>query len=277
VNRIADAPEIHNGGYWFEPDVVISMREIKGLIETVQRPVALDAGRLAFSRIIVRMSNQQGESVYRRVVKTHPPAHAWVLFERSIGEVVNTLRSAEGTLHSSVRATVHNEDCRTFSAEEKSCDLVVTSPPYLNSWDYSLYQKFRMLWLGFDPKSYSEVEIGNHLRTLRDGQREILRYSADINRVFQNLALALKAQGHCVFVNGESVVSGEIINTDEIIEKAANASGMKLVSKELRTVLGPHFGNHASMKSRKVVSKIIKKKTESILSFSFTRGALDAY
>ena len=39
--------------------------------------------------------------------------------------------------------------------------LVITSPPYPNAYEYWLYHKYRMWWLGFlDPIAVKEREIG---------------------------------------------------------------------------------------------------------------------
>jgi site-specific DNA-methyltransferase (cytosine-N4-specific) len=38
--------------------------------------------------------------------------------------------------------------------------LVITSPPYPNAYEYWLYHKYRMWWLGFDPLAVKEKEIG---------------------------------------------------------------------------------------------------------------------
>ena len=38
--------------------------------------------------------------------------------------------------------------------------LVVTSPPYPNAYEYWLYHKYRMWWLGFDPLAVKASEIG---------------------------------------------------------------------------------------------------------------------
>ena len=38
--------------------------------------------------------------------------------------------------------------------------LVITSPPYPNAYEYWLYHKYRMYWLGLDPIAVKKQEIG---------------------------------------------------------------------------------------------------------------------
>lgn len=262
-----DGPLGHNIHSWFEDDVYEDLCGIKGTILESTMDAGRDAALLAFSRIIVRVSNQETESRYRRVKKNLERGASWQLFLNALRSLVKILRSSKDTLDPAAQVAVHATDTRRFTLPPRSCDLVTTSPPYLNSWDYGLYQKFRMLWLGFDPSAYGEQEIGNHLRALRNGDREISRYTIDMLQVFEKLSVALKPGALCVFVNGESVVSGSVVNTDQILTDCASSVGIAPLSTTRREILGPHYGNHASMKTRNVVSKIKRKKFESILVF----------
>ena len=68
-------------------------------------------------------------------------------------------------------------DTRNLPEEEfpsESVDLVVTSPPYGNANDYHLYHRFRLFWLGADPRLLAAMEIGSHLRH----QKESTAYSS---------------------------------------------------------------------------------------------------
>ena len=40
--------------------------------------------------------------------------------------------------------------------------------------DYHLYHRFRLFWLGFDPRKLAKIEIGSHLRH----QKEATGFSA---------------------------------------------------------------------------------------------------
>jgi site-specific DNA-methyltransferase (cytosine-N4-specific) len=57
-----------------------------------------------------------------------------------------------------------NADSRNLlMLENNSIDLIITSPPYANTYDYYLYHKFRKLWLDLDVKYAQNNEIGNIL------------------------------------------------------------------------------------------------------------------
>ena len=48
----------------------------------------------------------------------------------------------------------------TFDVGDEGFGRLVTSPPYPNAYEYWLYHKYRMYWLGFDPIPIRENEIG---------------------------------------------------------------------------------------------------------------------
>src|SRR5207247_2330951 len=104
-------------------------------------------------------------------------------------------------------------------------DLVVTSPPYLMSWDYGLYHKFRFYWLDFDLDAYEETEIGRHLRRKKD---DIERYRADMTGAFKSMSLALSTGARIVMINAPSVVYGKKVDTNVILEECAEAAGWRL-------------------------------------------------
>jgi hypothetical protein len=70
-----------------------------------------------------------------------------------------------------------------------------------------------------------------------------------------------------VFVNGESVVQGKAISTDDILIAAAREVGFSVESISHQDILGPHFGNHGSLRARNVSAPIKRRKRESTIVF----------
>ena len=73
-----------------------------------------------------------------------------------------------------VTSQVINNDVRTLEhfPPNLRVQLVITSPPYPNAFDYFLYHRHRMFWLGYDPIVMSRKEIGSHLNYQRKGTTE---------------------------------------------------------------------------------------------------------
>src|ERR1700676_4561752 len=59
-------------------------------------------------------------------------------------------------------AKVFERDTLSVSSRDFGCKIgaVIPSPPYPNAYEYWLYHKYRMWWVGYDPLSVKEREIG---------------------------------------------------------------------------------------------------------------------
>jgi DNA modification methylase len=100
----------------------------------------------------------------------------------------------------------------------------VTSPPYPNAYDYHLYHRFRLFWLGEQPADLRRVEIGSHLKHQAE-KDPIASYEADMQAVLNNLHQLLADDRYCVLVVGDGIYSGERYPTAERLAAMAAASG----------------------------------------------------
>ena len=57
--------------------------------------------------------------------------------------------------------------------------LVITSPPYPNAYEYWLYHKYRMYWLGEDPLAVRRAEIGARPHYFRRNPEPQTTFAAD--------------------------------------------------------------------------------------------------
>ena len=80
-----------------------------------------------------------------------------------------------------------------------SLSLIITSPPYLNTFDYYLYHKLRIVWLGFSPKLVKGHLYLHHL---------------DIQTQIEPLAAGMPALGRVVVIDtadGSEVRNGNLV------------------------------------------------------------------
>jgi hypothetical protein len=107
--------------------------------------------------------------------------------------------------------------------------LVITSPPYPNAYDYHLYQRFRLYWLGADPVALRQVEIGSHLRGQSDADPRG-RYLAEMQRVLEHVIDRLIAGRYAVLVVGDGVYDGHLFHTADELTRVAESIGFISVS-----------------------------------------------
>ncbi len=284
---IPPMPRLQSVMSWFGDSVLRELgfiRECLLATDSTFSPIARLLAWLAFSRIVTKASNQQGESSYRRVDKQHADGEVVALYRRAVADVCSTTATLQTILGDRtgtelcptggryawgsrcLEVAVH--DSRTPSGETPLADLVVTSPPYLMSWDYGLYHKLRFYWLGLDLDSYEETEIGRHLRRRND---DIERYRDDMVRVFRTLRGSVTEDATIAMINAPSVVYGELVDTNSVLAECGAMAGWDLVTCTPSLALtGPHHGMYASLVSRNAVAPGASGKQEHVLVFRRT-------
>jgi DNA modification methylase len=224
-------PDIPNLAHWFRVDVCEALAALRVAIRDVENPETQQALEAVFSSIIVRVSNQDSDTRYAAVTKN---VSAEYVFE-AFAEAAQTLESMALALPilDEAPATIINKNIFDVQPSDIPGDvgLVVTSPPYPNAYEYWLYHKYRMWWLGYDPLAVKSSEIGARAHFFSGRRREKEDFHAQMSGVFKLLAEIMREGGHCCFVMGDSKIYGQIVDNAEPLLKAATRHGFKLVFK----------------------------------------------
>jgi site-specific DNA-methyltransferase (cytosine-N4-specific) len=114
--------------------------------------------------------------------------------------------------------------------------LVVTSPPYPNAYEYWLYHKYRMWWLGYDPLAVKSREIGARAHFFSGNRCNKEDFHAQMLAVFKLLAEVMCEGAYCCFLAGDSKIHSRIVDNAELLLKAAAQHGFKLVFKSDRGI-----------------------------------------
>jgi len=224
-------PEFPNRDHWFQKHVLHELAIIKtSIIQEAFNGDFKDFLLLAFSSVIVPVSNQDSETRYAAIKKQIPPKHAFSLFKNKLLGMSERMREFNARA-SDCKTEVHFDDCRKMNLlSENSVDLIVTSPPYPNTYDYYLYHKLRMFWLQMNWERAKFNEIGSRLR--HSSQREnIESYINDMARCFEHFSQILKPEKPFVIVVGDSIIRKEFLKADEIIDRLAEKTGFKFMDE----------------------------------------------
>ena len=224
------SPNIPNVAKWFNDYIVGELCLIRYLIEKTTAGLAREAACLALSRIIIRISNQESETRYVSVTKQLPPTIALRTYLESLKSVSRRLENAAVELQFADARHLIGDSRYELASDvgESSVDLIVTSPPYPNATDYHLYHRFRLFWLGFDPKLLGKIEIGSHLRHQRNGT-EFEEYRSDITHALDGCARVLMPGRYAVFVVGDAIYKGKRFSTSSAIKEAARDAGFDVL------------------------------------------------
>jgi DNA modification methylase len=229
-------PHIPNLLHWFRADVCEALAALRLAIREVKDPATRQALEAVFSSIIVRVSNQDSDTRYAAVTKDVSAETVFDAFDES----AQTLASLALTLPlmAQTPATVINRNVFDIQPADFPGDvgLVITSPPYPNAYEYWLYHKYRMWWLGYDPLAVKAREIGARAHFFSGKRREKEDFHAQMSGVFKLLAEVMREGAYCCFIAGDSKIHGRIVDNAELLLKAAAQNNFKLVFKSDREI-----------------------------------------
>lgn len=247
-------PQISNLNHWFMPHVQSALAALTQSIPFAPKAHS-DILRLALSSIIVRVSNQDSDTRYAAIAKKVTTEAVFSNFARAAHRIGEALSSRDYSL-SPVNVLEH--DVLSVSADEISqpIGLLITSPPYPNAYEYWLYHKYRMWWLGFDPIAVKTREIGARAHFFKTNRHTADDFSRQTAKLFELLRKVIVPGGFACFVVGRSRIHGKIVDNAQVIEDVAGAAGFhRLFSTE--RVLSPNRKSfnlsHANIKTETVL------------------------
>lgn len=216
-------PKIPNLDHWFRPDIQMELARLTAAIADAPAE-ARDCLHLALSSIIVRVSNQESDTRYAAIEKDIEAASVGDWFIRAAQRIAVAL---SGLKYPLVPARVIEGNTLEVTPEQigTRVGMVITSPPYPNAYEYWLYHKYRMWWLGYDPLSVKEREIGARAHFFKKNHHTKEHFVEQMKHTFSLLDKVVVQKGYVCFVVGRSCIHGKIINNAEIVEQAGLEKG----------------------------------------------------
>lgn len=162
----------------------------------------------------------------------------------------------ENLPYSEKRIRADLQDARCIPLPDASADFVVTSPPYINVFNYHQNYRESAETLGWDMLQVARSEIGSNRANRGNRFRTVVQYCVDMENVLRELSRVLVPDGKIVFIVGhESKVLGVPFYNADIIRKiAVNSCLFDLVQTQQRVFLN-RFGKSI----REDILNLVKK------------------
>lgn len=255
-SRAKQTWDIPNVDHWFKPDIQIAIAALLSELRAVADQQTHDALRLALSSILVRVSNQDSDTRYAAVEKSIGRADVFAGFVTAAAKLDKSLAARDWGIGP---AKVIEANTLTVDAEQlgkKRVGLVITSPPYPNAYEYWLYHKYRMWWLGFDPLAVKEQEIGARAHFFKRNHHTEAHFWDQMRGTFKLISKVLVKDGYACFVIGRSKIHGKIINNADIVQAVAAEIGFSTSARIERTISSTRKSfnlSHANIKTETVL------------------------
>ena len=220
-------PVIPNVDKWYTReifDLLVALRhDVMGVEDEPARELAL----LVFANVAAKASHQESETRYVSKPRALEPAAVLGQFAMELRRATSLASMAR--YPDGVAASFFDGDARDAALYPSEAALAVTSPPYPNSFDYHLYHRFRLFWLGPGPLGLRSKEIGSHLKHQAE-KDPAASYISDMRVVLENVRRSLAAGGYFALVVGDGIYKGVPFKTSAHLSNVALDLGYEVAA-----------------------------------------------
>lgn len=283
------APEHERIDYWFKPEEKRKLAFIFTEISKLKDQDIRDFFFCAFSNILkncsiwLQKSNKPTRDPNKKPSDPIPTFYKQIkMMMRGNGRFYELAKEKN---HLEIPSQVYCADARTIPVKNNSVSLIVTSPPYVTSYEYADLHQLTALWLEYtkDLKGFRKRFIGTSYHNKKDlvlnsalaekirnellkkdkkTAEEVSTYFSEMNQVFIEMKRMLKKGGKtCIVIGNTSLKGVEILNAEVFAEQLQNL-GLKIEgiikreipSKNLPSVRDEKTGKFARISDKNNVS-----------------------
>ena len=229
----------------------VSKREIKKALSTVEQFVSKYTNTLPFSEEInvetfepelislLKVEEDKVTTIIILSLITGMDFEIKKLDLKRINNVWGTLRSnIENLPLSKKKINCYNRDARKTKLRKNSVDMVITSPPYINVFNYHQNYRKSVEKTGVDILSVAHSEIGSNRKFRPNRFLTVVQYCMDMGLVFSELQRICKKNSKVIFIVGrESNVRKTSFKNADLILKVAKVCGFKLEGQQHRVFM----------------------------------------
>lgn len=126
-------------------------------------------------------------------------------------------------------------DARKTNMPNNSIDLVITSPPYINVFNYHQNYRKSVESIGYNVLEVAKSEIGSNRKFRGNRYLTVIQYALDIYLVFKELKRVCKPNSKIIFIVGrESYVRKTPFSNAKLLTEVANLLGFELKGEQSR-------------------------------------------
>lgn len=254
-NKFANMPQNEKLDYWFSPSEKNKISFLYGnIINNVSDEQVRVFLLVCLSHILKNCSRWLQSSTKPQVDPNKNITDPFVAFKshckqmQQKNELFYNELFLKGFLN--VRCDIREEDARNTSIESNSIDIVITSPPYVTSYEYAdIHQltgywfeyfsdisQFRKLFIGTSYSDNKETKVSSMLgakivEDLYDKDKKVARdvanYFNDMQKVANEMYRILKKNGYACIVIGNTTIRDVHIRSAEVFFDLLKMAGFR--------------------------------------------------
>lgn len=207
---------------WYEVHVLKEMAGLLEEIDATEEARIRGALRLVFSSLVVKFSKQRSDTAEEAVERRLRKGLVSEFFERKTLELADRMREYERVARGPL-PTVREGDARRLpDLIDRPVDLIVTSPPYGNTYDYVNHHARRFAWLGINPQNLEAGEIGARRRGTSPD-----RFARELGFALKSMAQVMRRDAMLVMLMGDGEHAGTRVPADVLVAEVASELGFE--------------------------------------------------
>lgn len=232
--------------HWFEQPAQEALAAAVDYLNEVEEPWR-DRIAVAISSSIVRLSRQESDTRYAAIDKAITREQAATHLGQAVVRVCEWLATNTNSLSDAPLDVYCQDACDLSNLPRQHFAAAIFSPPYPNAYEYWLYHKYRMYWLGFDPVLVRGLELGARPHYCKPNGLTEVDFERQMAEVFAGLQGCLIPTAPVVVVVGDSIIAGRRIDNTALMEAAAGQHGFVLAAQTKRAI---HRGRSSFNRTR---------------------------
>jgi hypothetical protein len=219
---------------WYEPHV---LKELAGLwheIQQVPPSRVRDALQLVFSSMVVKFSKQKADTSQVAVGKRIRKGLVSEFFLRKASELAVRLDELRRAAPRSAREPqlMQQDVLRLRPNAFPRAAMIITSPPYVGTYDYVAHHERRFAWLGIDPAAFHQRELGARRAYSRsaEAERDVHQWSTQFQQCLRAMHRVMQRDGKAMLLIGDGQIGRVRIPMRELVRDLAPEAGFTVVA-----------------------------------------------
>jgi len=216
---------------YYEPHVLRELAVLHRDIMAIGNRRAREVLTMVFSAIVGKFSRQRADTRNEAVEKHIGKGVPTRFFGRKAHELIERFAALESEL-SRGAATPKWLECDVRDIGKYvgagTIELVLTSPPYVGTYDYVDHHARRWAWLGLQPRRLRRSELGARRDYATDGTRA--RWDRELGAVLGATSKVLAPGAWMLWLVGDGEIAGQRIDAATQLAELGPRHGLKLVA-----------------------------------------------
>ena len=274
--------------YWFTPTSYLNLQKLKeSIVEAVYGTLYQQAFLCLFSSILKSTSRWLTKSIKPQIDPMKREIDVWACYSKQYEKFIKSVEQINICNFTSTDIKIENKNFLELKNTPK-VDLIITSPPYVTSYEYADLHQLSTLWLNYaeDFRTLRNGTIGSvynnggfeiDLNSLNSVGKQIVkelmnnknntaktksvaRYYVDIQHAIKNCYRMLNDGGMAFFIVGDTEYKNvQIKNSAHLIESLKNEgfsdikAAKRIISNKMLTPYRDARGRFSSNKTHRQI------------------------